>query len=76
MGGRRQNHQMRLAFMTEGRGEAPSHSGEGTEPSAAKHGTESPASTERLMEEVCERENLRKALKRVKANRGSRGLTG
>src|SRR5580693_1607385 len=40
------------------------------------HGPESPASTNRLMEEVCERENLKKALRRVKANKGSAGVDG
>jgi RNA-directed DNA polymerase len=35
---------------------------------------ESPASTNRLMEEVCERENLKEALRRVKANKGSAGI--
>ncbi len=37
---------------------------------------ESPESTERLMEEVCERKNLKKALKRVRSNRGSPGVDG
>ena len=37
---------------------------------------ESPASTNRLMEEVCERENLKEALRRVKANKGSAGVDG
>lgn len=50
--------------------------GEGTESSAAKRVAESPASTERLMEEACERDNLRKALKRVKANKGGPGVDG
>ena len=40
------------------------------------HGPESPASTNRLMEEVCERENLKEALRRVKANKGSPGVDG
>jgi RNA-directed DNA polymerase len=35
---------------------------------------ESPASMNRLMEEVCERENLKEALRRVKANKGSAGI--
>jgi len=48
----------------------------GTESSAAKRGTESPAITEALMEEVCERENCKRALKRVKANKGSPGVDG
>src|SRR4029077_9650197 len=40
------------------------------------NGTESPASTNRVMEEVCERENLKAALQRVKANKGSPGVDG
>jgi RNA-directed DNA polymerase len=40
------------------------------------NGAENPASTNRLMEEVCERENLKKALRRVKANKGSAGVDG
>src|SRR5262249_8429100 len=39
-------------------------------------GTESPASTNRLMEAVCERENLKAALRQVKANKGSPGVDG
>ena len=37
---------------------------------------ESPARTDRLMEEVCERENLKEALRQVKANKGSAGVDG
>jgi RNA-directed DNA polymerase len=37
---------------------------------------ESPASANRLMEQVCERENLKEALRRVKANKGSAGADG
>src|SRR5207249_9064889 len=48
----------------------------GTESLAAERSIESPAGTERLMEEVCERENLREALKRVRANGGSPGVDG
>ena len=51
-------------------------SAEGTESLAAKRGTESPAIGEQLMEEVCERENCKQALKRVKANKGSAGVDG
>ncbi len=43
---------------------------------AAKPETESPSVCDRLMEAVCERENLRQALKRVKANKGSPGVDG
>ena len=49
---------------------------EGTESSAGKRGTESPAIAERLMEEVCGRENCKQALKRVKANKRSAGVDG
>ena len=49
---------------------------EGTESPAAKRGTESPAIGEQLMEEVCERENCKQALERVKANKGSAGVDG
>jgi len=49
---------------------------EGTESLAAKRRTESPAISERMMEEVCERENCKQALARVKANKGSPGVDG
>jgi RNA-directed DNA polymerase len=48
----------------------------GLEPPMAKRECESPAGTEVLMEEVCERENCQQALKRVKANRGGPGVDG
>ena len=76
MGDKRQKNQLVLAFMEECRGEAPKGLREGTESSAAKRGTENPAITESLMEEVCERENCKRALKRVKANKGSPGVDG
>jgi RNA-directed DNA polymerase len=76
MDGERQKTMEQLSFPGKGRGEAPRVSGEGTEPSTAKRETESPASTEHLMEEVCERENLKKALKRVRSNKGSPGIDG
>ena len=53
--------QMVLAFDQENRGEASKYLGEGTEPLTAKRGTESPAISEQLMEEVCERENCKQA---------------
>ncbi len=76
MGIERQNIQMRLAFPEGDWGEAPRASGEGTEVSVAMCAPESPAVDEWLMEEVCERENLKGALKRVRANRGSPGVDG
>ena len=74
MSDKRQKNQLELAFMEEGRSEALTASVEGTESSAGKRGTESPAITERLMEAICERENCKAALKRVKANQGSPGI--
>src|SRR5215467_11221648 len=76
MGDKRQKNQLVLAFMEEGRSEAPMASVEGTESSAGERGIESPAITEQLMEEVCERENCKQGLKRVKANKGSAGVDG
>ena len=76
MDDRRQNNQLVLAFMEEDRGEAPKCLREGTESSTAKRGTESPAIGEQLMEAVCERENCKQALSRVKANKGSPGVDG
>jgi len=65
MGLERQNIQMRLAFPEGDWGEAPRASGEGTEGSVAVCAPESPAADESLMEEVCERENLKGALRRA-----------
>jgi hypothetical protein len=61
MGAKRQKIQMELAFMTEGRGEAPTAVNKGTEVPMAKHASEDPALTVLLMEQICQRENLRKA---------------
>jgi RNA-directed DNA polymerase len=74
MSDKRQKNQLMLAFAEEWRGEAPNGLGGGTESFTAKRGTESPAIGEQLMEEVCERENCRQALARVKANKGSAGM--
>jgi RNA-directed DNA polymerase len=76
MDDKRQKNQEVLAFMEESRSEASTAAREGTESSAGKRGTESPAIAEQLMEEVCERENCKQALKRVKANQGSAGVDG
>ena len=71
---RQNNQQMKLAFSEEYRGEAPKDLVKGTESLVAKHRTESPAKDEQLIEEVCERENCKQALARVKANKGSAGV--
>jgi len=76
MSGKRQKNQMFLAFMQEGKGEAPRACIGGTEPPMAKREPESPAEDERLMEAICDRENLWKALTQVRGNKGSPGVDG
>ncbi len=76
MSDKRQKNQLVLAFLAEDRGEAPTAAAEGTESLAAERRAESAAIGERLMEEVCERENCKQALARVKANKGSPGVDG
>src|SRR6266702_3535978 len=71
-----QNIQIELDFSCARTGEAREAGREETESSEAMSGTENPANTNRLMEEVCERENLKEALRRVKANKGSAGVDG
>jgi RNA-directed DNA polymerase len=66
MSDKRQKNQLELAFTDESRSEAPRVSAEGIESLAAKRGIESLAIGEPLMEEVCERENCKQALARVK----------
>jgi RNA-directed DNA polymerase len=76
MGTERQKIQMELAFMAEGRGETPMAVNKGTEVPMAKREPEDPALTVLLMEHICRRENLRKALQRVRQNKGSPGIDG
>ena len=71
-----QNIQPRLDYSPTPTGEAREAGRAETESSEATNGLESPASTDRLMEEVCERDNLKEALRRVKANKGSAGVDG
>lgn len=74
--GERQKSQLELAFDGENRGEAPTAPPEGTEPSAVERETTGPAHTDRLMEQVCERRNMKKALARVRSNAGASGVDG
>ena len=76
MSDKRQKNRLLLAFAEENRGEAPKGLGGGTESFTVKRGTESPAIGEQLMEEVCGRENCKRALARIKANKGSAGMDG
>ena len=71
---KRQNIQTERDFSSEPAGEARAAGREETESLPAVHGPESPASTKRLMEEVCERENGKEALRQGKANKGSAGV--
>jgi RNA-directed DNA polymerase len=71
---KRQNIQIGLDFSSLRTGEACGTGREETESLLTAHDTESPASTNRLMEEVCERESLKEALRQVKANKGSAGI--
>src|SRR5450631_153557 len=72
----RQNIQTELDFSLTPTGEAREAGREETETPPVVRDPESPVSTNRLMEEVCERENLKEALRRVKANKGSAGVDG
>ena len=73
---KQQNIQIELDFSSALTGEAREAGREGPEAPGATNGTENPASTNRLMEGVCERENLKAALRQVKANKGSPGVDG
>ena len=57
-------------------GEAGNGGAGETESLLVGHEHENPANTERMMEEICEWENLKQALWGVKANKGSAGIDG
>jgi RNA-directed DNA polymerase len=71
---KQQNIQIELDFSSALTGEARKAGREATESPGATNGPDSPARTDRLMEEVCERGNLKEALRRVKGNQGSAGI--
>jgi RNA-directed DNA polymerase len=73
---KQQNIQIEMDFSSALTGEAQKAGREETESPGVTNGPESPARTNRLMEEVCERENLKAALRQVKANKGSPGVDG
>src|SRR5436309_3894665 len=70
----RQNIQGNLDFSSSPTGEARRAGREGSESLRATSVPESPAGTDRTMEEIVERENLKDALRRVKANKGAPGV--
>ena len=76
MSGRRQKSQLELAFPARPRSEAPTPGWKGTEPPTAARASERPANLGPSMEEVVERANLKAALHRAKANKGSPGIDG
>ena len=73
---KRQNIQKKLDFPSEPAGEARQGGREETESGRTKHELQNPANTIGGMEDICERENLLEALRRVKANKGSAGIDG
>src|SRR3981081_768128 len=73
---KQQNIQMEMDFSSALTGAARGVAGEETESPMATNELENPARTNRLTEEVCERENLKEALRQVKGNKGSAGMDG
>src|SRR5437667_8873577 len=72
----RQKTQLELAFPPAVAGEARGGGAGGTEASAANTTTESLAVCGPSMETIIERGNLRKALARVRRNKGAPGIDG
>src|SRR5271169_2187549 len=75
-GDKRLNLQLRLDFSSVPTGEARQAGREDIETSSAVSEPERPANTSRTMEELCERANLKGALRQVRSNKGSAGIDG
>src|SRR5208337_4512382 len=75
-GDKRLNLQLRLDFSSVPTGEARQEGREDIETSSAVSEPERPANTSRTMEELCERANLKGALRQVRSNKGSAGIDG
>src|SRR5262247_3735406 len=71
---KRLNIQLRLDFSSTPKGEARQAGREDIESLSVVSEPERPADTSRIMEEVCERANLKEALRQVRANKGSAGV--
>src|SRR5438105_10292247 len=71
---KRLNIQLRLDFSSTPTGEARQAGREDIESLSAVSEPERPANTSRIMEEICERANLKEALRQVRGNKGSAGV--
>src|ERR1700737_3598972 len=71
---KRRNIQWGRDFSSAPPGEARQAGGEDIEPLSVTNEPERPADTRRIMEEVCERRNLKEALRQVRSNNGSAGV--
>ena len=71
---KRLNIQLRLDLSSAPTGEARQAGREDIESFSTVNETERPANTNRILEEVCERANLKEALRQVKGNKGSGGV--
>src|SRR5260370_19356333 len=73
---KRLNIQLRLDFSSAPTGEARQAGREDIGSLSAAHEPERPANTSQIMEEVCERENLKEALRQVRSKKGRAGVDG
>ena len=71
---KRLNIQLRLDFSSAPTGEARQAGREDIESLSVVHEPERPANTSQIMEEICERANLKEALRQVRSNKGSAGV--
>lgn len=76
MGNKRQNIQLLLAFDQDTDDEVRQDLVKGTELSTANLTGDDETNDSLLMEEICQRDNLLKALKRVQRNQGAAGVDG
>src|SRR5258707_2724611 len=75
-GDKRLNLQLRLGFSSAPTGEAQQAGREDIESPSVVNEPERPANTRRIMEDICERANLKQALRQVRSNKGSAGVDG
>lgn len=73
---KRQKTQGERDSLTTERGEAQRPQQREFESFPATNESERPTDTERMMEEICEWENVKEAIRQVKANKGSAGIDG